>query len=204
MDADSMGNIGNEMARRLFGLGEFTRPSRAVSSKKQLDEHPLEKLQRQARADHRQTAVVRRRLVGHQAQELAQREAVPAAPGDPASRAEHLEVTHQQHPEVHAGIDAGAARVVGVVRGAQLLDEALEVRLHKQAVQRRIEGVTGRARKLALSDPQRLLRGFASAQGDGPSLFGKGIAGDPVQTCIIPGLGCLSTGCWEDQEVDTW
>jgi hypothetical protein len=66
-------------------------------------EHGVVDLERQARAGARQRAVIGHRLARAELQELAQGQAVGAAPGDAALAVQALEVADEQHPEVAPG-----------------------------------------------------------------------------------------------------
>src|SRR5262249_15352930 len=69
------------------------------------------------------------RAGGEVAQEGLQAAAVGTAPGDAALGVEALEVADEEHAEVHARRDAGAADAVGVEGAAQVFDEGVEARL---------------------------------------------------------------------------
>ena len=79
-------------------------------------QHQLEdgrmNLQRQAVADLRQAGMVGRGFGERDAEELPQRKAVAATPGDAPLRADALEVADQQHPKIDARRNSRTADVV--------------------------------------------------------------------------------------------
>ena len=109
--------------------------------------------------------MVRRFLRGRVAQELGQRAAVAAPPGNAALRGEALEVTDQDHTEVSAGRDRRAALLIGVVRVAQLLQPGVETGFGQELIQPAVERVAGRLRQVGRSHPSFLLIMSTFAQG---------------------------------------
>ena len=105
-------------------------------------EHCGVNFQRQAVAHARQARMVRRVLRQRHAKEFPQRKAVGTPPGYAPLRADALEVTHQQHAEVHAGRNRRSADAAVIVRPAQLLGHAVEARLGKHLVELPIEHVS--------------------------------------------------------------
>ena len=121
-------------------------------------EHPgedrLVHLERQPRAGLAQPGVVGHRLGGAQAQELAERQAVGAAPLQAALAVDALEVADQVHPEVAARRQRRPAPLAGVVGRALPLGEAVEPGLDQDRLQPVVEGVPRRARQLRPAEHQ--------------------------------------------------
>jgi hypothetical protein len=115
-------------------------------------QHPgedrLVRLQRQPRAGLAQPRVVGHRLGGAEPQELAQRQAVRAAPLQAALAVDPLEVADQVHAEVAPGRDRWPAPPAGVVGRTLTLGEAVEAGLDQDRLQPVVEGVPGRAWQL--------------------------------------------------------
>jgi hypothetical protein len=93
-------------------------------------------------------------LGGAQAQELAQGQAVRAAPLEPALAVDPLEVADQVHAEVAARRQRRPAPLAGVVRRALLLGEAVEPGRDQHRLQAIVEGVPRRARQLRPAEHQ--------------------------------------------------
>src|SRR5262249_46965348 len=91
--------------------------------------------------------------------------AVGAAPGDAALGVEALEVADEEHAEVDAGGNAGAADAVGVVGAAEILHEGVKAGLAEEGGQVRIEGEAGGDGQVGGRDPQVGLLGLASTEG---------------------------------------
>ena len=121
-------------------------------------QHPgedrLVHLERQARARPAQPGVVGHRLGGAEAEELAQRQAVGAAPFQPALAVDPLEVADQLHAEVAARRQRRPTLLAGVVRRALRLGEAVEPGLDQDGLQAVVERVARRARHLRPADHQ--------------------------------------------------
>ena len=121
-------------------------------------QHPgedrLVHLQRQARARPAQPGVVGHRLGRAQAQELAQRQAVGAAPLQAALAVDPFEVADQVHAKVAARRQRRPALPAGIVGRALLLGEAVEPGLDQHRLQAIVEGVPRRARQLRPADHQ--------------------------------------------------
>ena len=115
-------------------------------------QHPgedgLVHLQRQAAAGLAQPGVVRHRLGRAEAQELAQRQAVRAAPLQAALAVDPLEVADQVHAEVAPRRQRRPAPPARVVGRAPRLGEAVEPGLDQHRLQAVVEGVPRRARQL--------------------------------------------------------
>jgi hypothetical protein len=96
----------------------------------QAPQHPVEdrivRLERQSRACAAQPGMVRHPLALAQAEELAQRQAVGAAPFQPALAVDAFEVADQQHAEVAPRRQRWPSTPLRVVRRAQPLHEAVE------------------------------------------------------------------------------
>ena len=98
------------------------------------------------------------RVLGQRhAEELPQRKAVGTPPSNAALRADALEVTHQQHAEVHAGRNRRPADVAVIVRPAQLLGHAVEARLGKDLVELPIKHMSLGLRQVRGRHPHLLL-----------------------------------------------
>jgi hypothetical protein len=78
--------------------------------------------------------VVRHGLARPELQELAQRQAVGAAPSDAALALQALEVADQQHPEIASWRNPRPPDTARVGRRAQGLDLAVEAGLVEQPV----------------------------------------------------------------------
>jgi hypothetical protein len=111
-------------------------------------EHRGVDLERQPGAAPRKRAVIGHRIARAEPQELPQRQAIGAAPGDPALAVQAFEVTHEQHPEVAPGRDRRPSHARGAMRRAAILDPAVEPGLIEHHVQPVVKHVPGRARRL--------------------------------------------------------
>src|SRR3954452_12641462 len=89
-----------------------------------------------------------------QPQELAEREAVGAAPLEAALAVDALEVADQVHAEVAARRQRRPAPLAGVVGRALPLGEAVEPGLDQDRLQPVVEGVPRRARQLRPAEHQ--------------------------------------------------
>jgi hypothetical protein len=165
LDAARLGHAGQHLTVALAGVAPHDRPHRRVRLHRRgvdadplaLDEttlgqppqHPGEcrvvHLERQPGAGAAQPGVVRHRLALAEAQELAQGQAVGAAPLQPALAVDALEVADQQHAEVAPRRQRGPAPVRGVVGRTLSLDEAVEPRGDELDLQPVVEDVARRA-----------------------------------------------------------
>src|SRR3954452_5191093 len=105
-------------------------------------------LERQAGAGAAQPGVVGHRLPLAEAEELAQGQAVGAAPLQPALAVDPLEVADQQHTEVPPRWQRRPALPRRVVRRALALDEAVEPGAEQFGLEPVVERVAWRARHL--------------------------------------------------------
>jgi hypothetical protein len=99
---------------------------------------------RQARPGARQRAVVRHHFAAAELQELPERQAVGATPGDAALALQALETAHEQHPEVAPGRDRRPPDPARVARRAQTLDLTVEPDVVEHRVQAIVEHLSRR------------------------------------------------------------
>jgi hypothetical protein len=111
-------------------------------------EHLLVRLERQAGAASAQPGMVGHPIAQPEPEKIPQRQAVGAAPLQAALAVDALEVAHQMHPEVAAGRQRPRPHDRGVVRPAELLDEAVEPGLPEHRLQPVVEHVPRRLRQL--------------------------------------------------------
>src|SRR3954454_5783450 len=108
--------------------------------------------------------MIRHRLPVTKPQELAQRQAVGAAPLQAALAVDALEVADQQHAEVPPGRQRGAALPRRVVGRALALDEAVEPGAEQFGLEPVVEYVPWRARHLRPGHQQFWLPTFLPSQ----------------------------------------
>src|SRR5215207_9740108 len=92
--------------------------------------------------------MVGHRLGGAEPEELAQGQAVRAAPLEPALAVDPLEVADQVHAEVAARRQRRPAPLAGIVRRTLAFREAVEPGVDEHRLQAIVEGVPRRARQL--------------------------------------------------------
>src|SRR5882672_11334917 len=124
-------------------------------------------LQRQPLMHTAQTRMFGRAFVDGNAEELRQRTAVAATPGDAALRADALEVAHEDHAKVDARRNRWPTELGGVIRLAAFFDPAIKVGFGQHLVQFLIERMPRRFRQLGGGDPKPLLFTFAFTQRHG-------------------------------------
>ena len=111
-------------------------------------EHLLVHFQRQPRPGPAQPGMVRHPLVEPEAEEVPQREAVGAAPFQPALARDPLEVADQMHPEVPPRRQRRRPQPRRIERLTERLGEGVETGLVQNPLQLVIEDVAGRPRQL--------------------------------------------------------
>ena len=97
------------------------------------------------------------------AQKLPQRDRVPAPPRDAPLRADPLQVSHHQHPEVHARRKARLTHPLRVALPARLLRELVEAAPAQKLVQSRVERVVQRPHRAGRDEELLLPRPGHSA-----------------------------------------
>ncbi len=111
-------------------------------------EHPLMHLERQPGAAPAQPGMVGHPIAQPEPEEVAQRQAVGAAPLQAALAVDALEVADQMHAEIAPGRQRRRAHDGGVVRLAERLDEGVEPGLDQHLLQPVVEHVPRRLRQL--------------------------------------------------------
>src|SRR5690606_32252776 len=119
-------------------------------------EDPLVDFQRQTLPNPREAAMVGRLLIERNIEKPAEREAIPAAPGDAALRVDAFQVPNEQHAEIIARRDRAPA--AGFVMGsAEFLDERVEASLGEQPIELVVKHMPRPPRERADLGPELLL-----------------------------------------------
>ena len=135
----------------------------------------------------RDRRVIGRGLGQPQAQELADRQRVGGAPGDPTLRVETFEVSDQQQPEVPAGGKTGSSHHGGVERPAVLFNKPVEARGVENLVQSHIERMARGQRQLGRGNPHRRLFALAFAHRHGSQCTILRASGDVLSSTFTTG-----------------
>src|SRR5579862_6925635 len=131
-------------------------------------------LQRQALMRAAKAGMIRRGLFLRNAQKLSQRTAIAAPPSNPSLRGDAFEVTHQNHPEIHARWNRRPPHGGRIKRLTEFFDPAIELGLGQEVVQLPVERVPGRLGQVGADNPHSLLFLSAFTQSHHDSYFVRG------------------------------
>src|SRR5436190_2340605 len=112
-------------------------------------------------------------LVDGNAEELCQRAAIAAPPGDAALGGDAFEVADEDHAKVNARRDRWPTELGGIVWLATLFDPLVELGLRQELIEFLVEGMPRRLRQLRRGNPKPLLFSFAFPQSHRDSSFGS-------------------------------
>ena len=123
----------------------------------EMTKHLVIHLQRQPLAYAAQRGMIGRRFRQTQPYEGPHRQGIAKTPTNAPLRIDALETAKEQHAEIPARRNGAATFVVGVERGAEVLDKGVESALIQQPVQFFVKRVARTLRQLMAGHPKRLL-----------------------------------------------